>query len=1187
MSKEGGNFFIKYRDPVVASFSSKDIVLNVQTGTIFYKRNRELFQIRGTPDNFDLVVFPGQTTNQQILINDSSDVNDPIMEGTDQFRFKLASATCGCANYFHIGAETLTHFSGSVRIGEHLGGTCNLLDGEANPALKIYGNLGVVNNPSGSISSSAELSGHIAADGNISASGNLYGSNAYIDTSIFHTGDTDTYINFNTNTINLAAGGSVVATVINTSFIVNSNITASGNISASGFISASNAYIDNNLYIPGTGNSPSTGTAILVMDTTTGEVFQTGSFSGGADNLGNHTATQNLLMQGFSIENALHITASGKIAIGGIDLVGPSRMLYISQSLTDYNAQTPPLRIKSLHNNVQPNIITYNTSSGDVSYTELGCALGLVNKDNCCAFTSQTNIYIFIDPTSMDITGTPEDTPAILTRWVITKFEKDIRERYPYWNGNIYVGTGPVDQHTERWLSWMSWPAVGNTDLLSNGINGHDGELMSVKWASTGPTDEAAGTFESSDDFIAFGSNTSAYYLENAPISASGTPDVNCVVFALVDETSAPYHLNFPLTGTVADFGFQPLTNYKTDYGNFIGNAYPKYECFSGYVYALPFDNAIERQQFALHVYAAIETDVVSPSNLIGSPFTGANLNAITGSNPYANGANSVGATNSAFYTGGIFGLASQSISEKHDFPAGISGWYTSSLTPPVSATDINKSGSWINGQYSMSADFLAFIGTENAIGVKVDGLTIHINDSNELTVDIETFKTTGQRSGNSVITGSLFLTGSSGHLTASGNISASGLLFASASLGFENIATYNSQSGQFFYTSSQGLSNQLDTFKATGQRSGNASITGSLFLTGSSGHLTASGNISASGYLIAQNITASANISASGDLVVQNITASGNISSSGTIYANNFQSTGGNNNGINFIDDVILTGNFTSSGNISASGTIIATSFTGSLQGNASTATTASFAQTASYVENAQTASYVENAQTASFVTTAQTASYVENAQTASYVENAQTASYVENAQTASYVTTAQTASYVENAQTASFVTTAQTASFVTTAQTASFVLNAISSSFATTASFVTTAQTASFVTTAQTASFVTTAQTASFVTTAQTASFVTLAQTASFVNTAQTASFVTTAQTASYVENAQTASYVENAQTASFVTLAQTASYVENAQTASYVENAQTASFVTTAQTASFVTLAQTANKSQYKAI
>jgi hypothetical protein len=63
---------------------------------------------------------------------------------------------------------------------------------------------------------------------------------------------------------------------------------------------------------------------------------------------------------------------------------------------------------------------------------------------------------------------------------------------------------------------------------------------------------------------------------------------------------------------------------------------------------------------------------------------------------------------------------------------------------------------------------------------------------------------------------------------------------------------------GQNFISASQ-------TFLSTGQRSGNASITGSLFLVGSSGHLTASGNISASGFLRAQNITASANISASG----------------------------------------------------------------------------------------------------------------------------------------------------------------------------------------------------------------------------------------------------------------------------------------------------------------------------------
>jgi predicted acyltransferase (DUF342 family) len=83
------------------------------------------------------------------------------------------------------------------------------------------------------------------------------------------------------------------------------------------------------------------------------------------------------------------------------------------------------------------------------------------------------------------------------------------------------------------------------------------------------------------------------------------------------------------------------------------------------------------------------------------------------------------------------------------------------------------------------------------------------------------------------------------GHITASGNISASGLLYSSASLGFDNISIYNSSSGQYFYTSSQGLSEQLDTFKVTGQRTGDSAITGSLTVTT---HLTASGNISASG---------------------------------------------------------------------------------------------------------------------------------------------------------------------------------------------------------------------------------------------------------------------------------------------------------------------------------------------------
>ena len=144
--------------------------------------------------------------------------------------------------------------------------------------------------------------------------------------------------------------------------------------------------------------------------------------------------------------------------------------------------------------------------------------------------------------------------------------------------------------------------------------------------------------------------------------------------------------------------------------------------------------------------------------------------------------------------------------------------------------------------------------------------------------------------------------------------------------------------------------------------------------------------------------------------------------------------------------------------GSLDVSGSIIARSFTGSLFGTASNATTASYwsgsiinAATASYVLQAESASYwsgsIINAATASYVLQAISASYATLALTAS---NANTASYIENAQSASYwsgsITNAATASYVENAQTASYVQNSQTASYA---------LNAVSASYAQTASY------------------------------------------------------------------------------------------------------------------------------------
>ena len=380
-------------------------------------------------------------------------------------------------------------------------------------------------------------------------------------------------------------------------------------------------------------------------------------------------------------------------------------------------------------------IMLYNTSSQEVGHVEIGCGLGFMDKDNCCCHLhADTNVYIFIDNTSLKITGTAAETPAIFTRYVITKFEKDMRERYPYWKGNIYVGVGTPYDTNERWLSWMSWPAVGNQNQTGLGT-GITGSMSSVKWQGTSATNENSevnGTFASSDNFHAYGYSASAYYLENSPI-AKGEPDKNAIVFAIVDETNNSYHGNTALVGTAADFNEQPTDNYKRDYGLFVGKAFPAYDCFSVFFYALPSSQGISagaRQEFALHSYAAIETSAVSEADFISFSPTSANLNAITGSNPYAHGSSSVGNV-SPHYQGGIYGLKSQSINEKHDFAGGVAGWYNN-LSFPVAQTTINKSGSWAQGQATFSGDLFKYI-DGNSLGVKVDAKTICINDANEL----------------------------------------------------------------------------------------------------------------------------------------------------------------------------------------------------------------------------------------------------------------------------------------------------------------------------------------------------------------------------------------------------------------------------------------------------------------------
>jgi hypothetical protein len=186
------------------------------------------------------------------------------------------------------------------------------------------------------------------------------------------------------------------------------------------------------------------------------------------------------------------------------------------------------------------------------------------------------------------------------------------------------------------------------------------------------------------------------------------------------------------------------------------------------------------------------------------------------------------------------------------------------------------------------------------------------------------------------------------------------------------NILTYNSSSGQLYYTASSAFGGGGGPSTPTFPYTGSAIITGSLVVTGST-----TSTLGFTGSLFG--------------------TAS---------WATNF---------------------------VSASNYVL-NSQTSSFVLNSQTSSFVTNAQTSSFVTNAQTSSFVLNSQTSSFVQNSQTSSFVTNSQTSSFVTNNQTSSFVLNSQTSSMtVATASfvaTASWATNAVTASEVLVTDTTS-------------------------------------------------------------------------------------------------------------------------------------------------------------
>ena len=261
-----------------------------------------------------------------------------------------------------------------------------------------------------------------------------------------------------------------------------------------------------------------------------------------------------------------------------------------------------------------------------------------------------------------------------------------------------------------------------------------------------------------------------------------------------------------------------------------------------------------------------------------------------------------------------------------------------------------------------------------------------------------QTFLSTGQRSGDSAITGSLEVTS---NITSSGNISASGTLYAGlTNTNQSNLVFYNSSGGELTYAAS------------------------SSFLAG----------------LISSSAQIATDISGSFTFLSSSLSASVAVNTADILILSSSLSASIATNTTNVTSLTSVTSSYTLNSQTSS---FAPTSATASYVQNSTTSSFTLNSQTSSFAPTSATSSYTLNSQTSSFAPTSATASYVQNSATSSYTLNSQTSSFTLNSQTSSFAPTSATSSYTLNSQTSSFALTSATASYVQNSATSSFLLN------------------------------------------------------------------------------------------------------------------------------------------------
>ena len=259
--------------------------------------------------------------------------------------------------------------------------------------------------------------------------------------------------------------------IITGSATIQSHITTSGNISASGLL-----YTSASQGVAGTDNWT------LLYNTGSGQVFYTASSAvggggGSADNLGNHTATQDLDLDGNSIKDALHITASGNISSSGTVTLASA-----------VNFEGPAGATRYTFNNVT------NTTNGATGYklpfiiasgSDVGGAVVNISGSSGNAFVGIGTKYTDPLTKALTVVGDISQSGNFITQGHITSSgnilaqSEDARIRVEATAGN-HPGFEWLEAGTRKWLIFndpandhMTWKNASNTELMELDQDGH------------------------------------------------------------------------------------------------------------------------------------------------------------------------------------------------------------------------------------------------------------------------------------------------------------------------------------------------------------------------------------------------------------------------------------------------------------------------------------------------------------------------------------------------------------------------------------------------------------------------------------------------------------------------------------------------------------------------------------------